>query len=67
MAEDHQKIKQVDVKTMEAALARTFHELTGAFYKCDIAGITYGDGRINEGVEITMTLHEDTFADDSGS
>jgi hypothetical protein len=67
MPEDHQKIKQVDVQAMEAALARTFHELTGAFYKCDIASITYGDGRINVGVEITMTLLEDTFADDPSS
>ena len=66
MPEDHQKIKKVDVQAMEAALARTFHELTGALYKCDIASITYGDGRINVGVEITMTLHEDTFADDTG-
>ncbi len=67
MPEDHQKIKQLGVKAIEDAIAATFHELTGALYKCDINGITYGDGRINVGVQVTMTLLEDTFADDSGN
>ena len=45
----HNKLKDVDVKTIEQALAKTMSELVGVDYKCTVDEISYGDYRSHGG------------------